>query len=87
MYTHENACSVTLKQATVKTNQEINEKLEKYKHKIENLETVKSLKNEYTETIFYLGNLAYKKQIDLNWKNMSLNVKPNNFIIGIKWNF
>lgn len=87
LYTHANACSITLKQATIQTNEQLNKKLENYKTKLENTETVKSLKNEYTETAFYVGSLAYKKEINLNWKNMSLNLKPNNVVMGVRWTF
>lgn len=87
LYTHANACSITLKQATVQTNQMLNRKIEVYKNKVENSETVRSLKNEYTETVFYIGNLAYKKEINLNWKNISINMKPNNFVMGVRWTF
>lgn len=87
LYTHANACSITLKQATIETNERLNKKLENYKIKLENTETVKSLKNEYTETVFYVGSLAYKKEINLNWKNISLNVRPNNVIMGVRWTF
>lgn len=87
LYTHANACSITLKQATVQTNQMIDEKIQTFKSKLENTQLVRSFENEYTTTIFYLGSIAYKQELVLNYDIFSFRVRRNNFIAGVRWTF
>jgi hypothetical protein len=85
--TQVNACSTALKQATVETNGLITKKVNQYKYEVENLETVKSFKNDYTATVFYLGTIAYKQEAVVNWGNVTVRVKQNSVTAGIRWRF
>jgi len=58
-----------------------------YKSQLENTELVKSFENEYTATIFYLGNIAYKQELVLNYEIFSFRVRSNSFIAGVRWKF
>lgn len=87
LYTHANACSVTLKQATIETNKMIDSKVQNYRVKLENTELIKSFRNDYTATVFYLGAVAYKQELVLNYENFSFRVRSNNLIAGIRWTF
>lgn len=87
LYTHANACSITLKQATIETNQMIDSKVQTFKSKLENTEIIESFRNDYTAAVFYLGTIAYKQELVFNYDTFSFRVRPNNFIAGVRWMF
>jgi hypothetical protein len=81
MQTQVNACRITLQQATVEYNIMINQKVDVYRRYIENSDIVKSYRNEYTASIFYIGKVLYDKQISFTYGRQSFSARPG----GINW--
>lgn len=76
-----NACRITLQQATVEYNATIDRKLNNYKKELEDTEIVKSMKNEYTASLFVVGKTVYERRIVLTYGNQNIIAKPG----GIQW--
>ena len=83
LQTQVNACSITLKQATVDYNRKVEQKLNTYKIQLENSELAKQVTNRYTASIFYVGKVVYDRRIGINFGNQSLSASPE----SLRWSF
>lgn len=82
LHTQVNACRITLQQATIDYNNQLNVKAEKLKQHIE-----PHVRNEYTDKIFLIGKIAYDKQISVTKGSTSLLLKQDRVLCTIRWTF
>jgi len=72
LYTHVNACRVTLQQATLEYNTMIDAKVTHYRHQLEASEYAKPFQNIYMASFATVGRILYNNQVTLNEDNLTL---------------
>lgn len=82
LHTQVNACRITLQQATVDYNNQLNAKAEKLKRRIE-----PHVRNKYTDKAFVLGKIAYDREINLTKGNLNLLLRQDRISCTIRWTF
>ncbi len=78
-----NACSITLKQATIRQSQMVDAKLNSYKVQLERSE----YNNKYTRTIMFLGNIAQRQELKFQYKYLETNITKERVLWTVRWQF
>jgi hypothetical protein len=82
LHTQVNACRITLQQATVEYNAKLNRKAERIKVELE-----EQVRNQYTETLFVIGKVAYDRQINITHGRFNVLLRSDRTMCTIRWEF
>jgi len=82
LQTQVNACRITLQQATVEYNAELNRRVDRIKMQVE-----PHVRNKYTDTLFVISKVAYERQINVTHGRFNVFLRSDRTVLSFRWEF